>query len=43
MNRFIAAALAIIATGCGVEKADSFRNGYPKTEAVKMKLAGSTG
>lgn len=43
MNRFIAAALAIIATGCGVEKADSFRTGYPTADAVKMKLPGSTG
>lgn len=43
MNRFIVAALAIVATGCGVEKADSFRNGYPKSDAVTMKLPGSTG
>lgn len=43
MNRFFVAALALAVTGCGVEKADSFRNGYPKADAVTMKLPGSTG
>lgn len=43
MNRFIVAALAIVATGCGVDKADTFRDGYPKAGEVTMKLPGSTG
>ncbi len=43
MNRYIAAALTLMTAGCGVEKADGFRNGYPKADAVTMKLPGSTG
>jgi hypothetical protein len=44
MKALITAALTLLTTtGCGLEKADTFRNGYPKSEAVTMKLPGSTG
>jgi hypothetical protein len=44
MKPLIAAALTLLmAAGCGPEKADGFRNGYPKSDAVTMKLPGSTG
>ncbi len=42
MKPIIAAAL-MLTVGCGLEKADGFRNGYPKSDAVTMKLPGSTG
>ena len=43
MKPIFAAALTLLIAGCGVEKADGFRNGYPKSEAVTMKLPGSSG
>lgn len=43
MKTLIAAALTLLTLGCGVEKADTFRNGYPRSDAVTMKLPGSTG
>ena len=43
MKRIIAAALTLLTAACGVEKADTFRDGYPKSDAVTMKMPGSTG
>ncbi|MBS1153147.1 MAG: hypothetical protein H6Q89_4845 [Myxococcaceae bacterium] len=43
MKPLIVAALTLLTAGCGLEKADEFRNGYPKGDAVTMKLPGSTG
>jgi hypothetical protein len=43
MKPIIAAALTLLMAGCGAEKADGFRDGYPKADAVTMKLPGSTG
>ncbi len=44
MKPIIAAALTLLmAAGCGAEKADGFRDGYPKSESVTMKLPGSSG
>lgn len=43
MKPLIVAALTLMTAGCGLEKADTFRNGYPKSDAVTMKLPGSTG
>lgn len=35
-----AAVVAMVAMGCGVDKAESFRNGVPKASTVKMTLPG---
>ena len=38
MPRIAVAALAVTLAGCGLDKADEFRNGVPKSDAVAMKL-----
>lgn len=43
MKPLIVAALTLLTAGCGLEKADDFRNGYPKADEVTVKLPGSTG
>jgi hypothetical protein len=43
MIRILAAAFALTLAGCGLDKADEFRKGVPKSDAVTMKLPDSKG
>lgn len=43
MKRLTIAALTLMIAGCGPDKADGFRDGYPKADAVTIKVPGSTG
>jgi hypothetical protein len=43
MNRIAPAVLTLLTFGCGFDKADGFRQGFPKSEAVTIKIPGSTG
>src|SRR5207253_3215728 len=44
MNRIASATLTLLlAAGCGIDKADGFRQGVPKSDAVTLKLPASSG